>query len=783
MHTWTWEIATGRVSWSDGIEEIVGLERGAFGGTFDAYQRVLHPEDRSVVLAAIARAVADPAAAYEVEHRVLMPDGSTRWLACRGLVVRSEAGAPTNMHGLVWDVTARKTTEARMMQLCRVSAVVTAINKEILHGTHERELLERACRIAVELGGFRFAWVGLLDEASKEVRPVARCGHEDGYLDDIHISLECTDRGRGPTGIAVSTGVCSIADDIDEHPGLAPWRSHAARRGYRSSAAFALRREGRVIGALSIYSSERNGFSAEEQVLLDGLAGDISFALDAMAREDRRRVAEERYRMVVEHATDGIFLADPALRLVEVNGAACAMLSFTREELLRLRAPDLFDPDELGTHPFTFDMPRAGAKVTAERRMRRKDGTFVDVELHVNTLPGGMQQGFARDIGERKQLAAQLQLADRLASLGQLAAGMAHEINNPLAYVALNIELATRALREGGAAPAVVTRALVESEDGLKRIRGIVRELDAFGRGDEQRLHAVDVNRALDAAIRIVDTKIRQKAQLARRYESPPPAHANDLRLGQVFVNLLINAADAIPEDGAAQHEICVRTAELADGRVVVEVSDTGPGMTNEVKRRIFDPFFTTKPIGSGTGLGLAICHRIVTSLGGEISVESQPGRGATFRVVLPAHHASTSPAPADEATGPPAITRARARVLVIDDEKPIARVIKDVLKHHDVTLAESGEQGHALAASNEFACIVCDLLMPDLSGPDLYDRLRADGRGIERRIVFMTGGAFAPRARAFLASVPNPCLDKPFSLATIEATVEQVLETFGGSP
>jgi CheY-like chemotaxis protein/two-component sensor histidine kinase len=333
-------------------------------------------------------------------------------------------------------------------------------------------------------------------------------------------------------------------------------------------------------------------------------------------------------------------------------------------------------------------------------------------------------------------------------------------------------------VRESGlpqAGVATLSHALAEAYDGAERVRGIVRALATFGRGDEETVGAVDVHRALEAAIRIAENKIRYRARLVTRYDATPLVRGSELRLVQVFVNLLVNAADAIPEGNVDHHEIRVRTKNGSGDRVVVEVSDTGAGISPEIRARIFDPFFTTKSVGLGTGLGLAISHGIVTALGGEISVESAPGDGATFRVALLAARAADDTPNVVARIGP--AKRPRARILVIDDERSIARVIAAALPEHDVTIAGSGHDGLTLSLSGSFDCILSDIAMPDVTGPELYESLRADGRGIETRMVFMTGGAFAPRAAAFLERVPNVCIEKPFQIARVEDAVRGVLE------
>jgi signal transduction histidine kinase len=264
------------------------------------------------------------------------------------------------------------------------------------------------------------------------------------------------------------------------------------------------------------------------------------------------------------------------------------------------------------------------------------------------------------DITERKQLQSRLLLSDRMASVGTLAAGVAHEINNPLAYVTANLgyvheemgRLMERWPKEGPPCPSLthtvksVCAALGEALHGADRVQTIVGDLKTFSRETRETqqdpIRAVDVRKVLESTLSLAAGEIRHRAQLVKDYGEVPPVHGNDSRLGQVFLNLLVNAAQAIPADGEAdQHEIRVTTRTLPSGQVAVEVSDTGAGIAPELMGRIFDPFFTTKPVGVGTGLGLSICHGIITGFGGEISASSEVGKGSIFRISLPAYRKS----------------------------------------------------------------------------------------------------------------------------------------------
>jgi signal transduction histidine kinase len=380
---------------------------------------------------------------------------------------------------------------------------------------------------------------------------------------------------------------------------------------------------------------------------------------------------------------------------------------------------------------------------------------------------------------ERRRMQEQLLISDRMASVGTLAAGVAHEINNPLAAVLANLELVTKDLTRLSDELRIADRLeetfdeLADARESADRLRHIVRDLKIFSRAtDEERRGPVDVRRVLESSLRMAWNEIRHRARLIKEYAEIPALAANEARLGQVFLNLIINAAQAIREGNAERNTIRVSTAlDAASGRIVVEVRDSGTGIPAENLPRIFDAFFTTKPVGIGTGLGLSICHRIVGSLGGEIQVESQIGKGTTFRVFLP----PTADAVASQVpVGAVAPSIRRGRVLVIDDEPTVAKALGRVLeREHEVTIAPSaGEASRLIVAGRRYDVIICDLMMPQMSGIDLHADLVRHAPEQAGRMVFVTGGAFTSEARGFLDGVPNQHIEKPFDTQQVRSIV-----------
>jgi PAS domain S-box-containing protein len=384
----------------------------------------------------------------------------------------------------------------------------------------------------------------------------------------------------------------------------------------------------------------------------------------------------------------------------------------------------------------------------------------------------------ARDVSESKQTELHLMVADRMASVGTLAAGVAHEINNPLASVIANLDMAMQDLEgvDRNMLPNELVDELGDARTAADRVREIVRDLKIFSRAEEERRGPVDVEHVLESTLRMAWNELRHRAKLVKVFGKVPEVEANESRLGQVFLNLIINAAHAIAPGNYEANQIKVTTSTDASGRVVIAIADTGTGIPVEARQRLFTPFFTTKPVGVGTGLGLAISHRIITQFGGTITFDTEVGRGTEFRVTLPAAGSRFyEPSPGPTKTIPPA---RRGTVLVIDDEEPLALAMRRFLSQdHEVTAVHSARAAlDLLEGGTRFDVILCDLMMPQITGMELHGALAKLDRDQARRVVFMTGGAFTTSAREFLDTIDNPRLEKPFDLKDLRKMVNDLI-------
>jgi CheY-like chemotaxis protein/two-component sensor histidine kinase len=354
-----------------------------------------------------------------------------------------------------------------------------------------------------------------------------------------------------------------------------------------------------------------------------------------------------------------------------------------------------------------------------------------------------------------------------------LASGVAHEINNPVSAVIINAEVLLDALLapQGAQNHHDSIEIATMIRDAGERIAGVVKDLKLFSRAPDDRLSALDVRRVIDSSVRLVGNVHRSVARVAARYEDVAPVLGNEARLGQVFLNLISNAIESfLSHDRKNEVRIVCRRRGL--DRLAIEVIDNGAGMPPDVVKQLFTPFFTTKEVG-GTGLGLAICHRIITSHGGSIEVESTPGQGSIFRVLLPL--AVPLAAPVERPQRREASGR---RVLVVDDDRLVLESICRALhrEHDTIGVTHAREALELIQSGEHFDLIVCDLAMPGGSGVDLHDQLRRLAPGLAEGMIFISGGGFHPEVDAFFSRTSNERIDKPFSPAALADLISRRL-------
>ncbi|HEY1810866.1 MAG TPA: response regulator [Kofleriaceae bacterium] len=542
------------------------------------------------------------------------------------------------------------------------------------------------------------------------------------------------------------------------------------------------------LGALMMVSRDRDLDEADWRAFAQGVGTQISQVLtlagayaDLEAAERKAEAHAAVLGAVFESAPDYVVQLDRGglirfINRVEPPGKP--------DDLMGQSWFDRIAPDQRDRAHQAFDSVIAsGVAQEIELHVMRVDHTSGFFQCRIGAVKqDGSVTGcviIARDVTDKKQTEMQLMLADRMASVGTLAAGVAHEINNPLAAVIANLDMAEHDIRELGTTTKLPPDLVDEVHDArasADRVREIVRDLKVFSRAQEDRRGAVDVEKVLESTLRMAWNELRHRAKVVKTYGKVPRVDANEGRLGQVFLNLIVNAVQAIPEGNYDRNEIRI-TTRMEHDQVAISIADTGAGIPPDVQRRLFTPFFTTKPAGVGTGLGLAISHRIITSLGGNISLETEVGKGTTFKVLLPVAPINLPPVTLKIPSPHPAVRR--GSVLVIDDEDSLVQAIKRYLSQdHDVEGVTSARVAvEKLAAGEHYDAIVCDLMMPQVTGMDVYAAVVKIDPAIAERIIFVTGGAFTESARKFLDATPNQHIEKPFDLKTLRNLVNDIIK------
>ena len=689
------------------------------------------------------------------------------------------------------DVTREHGQSEELARLGRLYEALGRVGLLLGRATSRKALFDGVCEALVTLGGFKMVWIGLDDPATHEVSMAAQHGDAAGYLRHIRVRSDDTPEGRGPGGLALRTGHPAVMNDFLHEAGAEPWREAARRAGLASNATFPLFRQGVAIGYLSLYSGDPGYFGPAEVGLMEKVANQLSFALGHLEEQVERARAEARFTTIfnaspaatsLSRAADGVF--------VEVNAAFHRILGYGAEEVLGHTGEQLgiwVEPDQRAR--YLENLRRKPGAQGWETSLRTKAGREIRVlytgeildmhgEMYVLSIFLDVTQAHQLE-AERDRLRAELFQSQKMEALGMLAGGVAHDLNNVLGAILAHAEIMARKLPP----ESPLQPHLQQTELAVARSQDIVHQLLAFSRKLPSHPRPVDLNDQVSQFLRTFTPLLGEQVQLDWEGQPGLPQLTLDPHLlDQVVMNLLVNARDAMPKGG----RITLRTRALSpeESRAVpglkdpsrthlcLSCRDTGLGMAPAVQARIFEPFFTTKGPDRGSGLGLSTVFGIVEAAGGAIEVESAPGAGSTFRILLPAG------APASAEGGKPeggSASGRSLRILLVEDNEILRNALAEALRMRGHRVMGVGTSRQALdllgKAGEGFEVVVTDMVLPDLSGPDLLAQAQARQPGLKG--VLMSGYAPETLEERLQLGEAVRCLQKPFSSQTLISLLE----------
>lgn len=416
---------------------------------------------------------------------------------------------------------------------------------------------------------------------------------------------------------------------------------------------------------------------------------------------------------------------------------------------------------------------------------QRNRARLHDLERSVTAQQGALAAAadhLRQEIATRAVVESRLRKAERLEGLGRLAAGLCHEINNPLSYIVTSTELLHDELGElGDSVPAPTQQELAQLLSaisvGASRITRLVRNIRMFARHSESAAEVVELDQTIATAVSMIQPQLLPHVEITVDTTRAVPVRGRRFELEQVLINLVENALHAMAEQRDPVPRVVITARPAGPDALSIDVADSGPGIDATIIDQIFDPFFTTKPVNKGTGLGLSICHTLIADMGGAIDARNGPERGAVFTVTLPVAQRMrptlVSSAPSAVAT----MVARRGTILVVDDEPLMLTMLERVLHPHTVTCCSNARAALALCQAEAFDLILCDVMMPGINGWELHRLLAQAHPGLEERVVFITGGALLDDVREQLGRVPNRIFEKPFDSNELRAFVAEEID------
>ncbi len=682
--------------------------------------------------------------------------------------------------------------EEEVRRINRALTTISNCNQVMVRAKTESALLQDICHVIVENGGYRFVWVGFAEnDEKKSVRPAAFAGFEDGYLKLADISWADTERGRGPAGTAIRTGKMSVCRNTFTDPAFEPWRKEAIRRGYASCIMLPLSSDGKVFGALSIYSGEVQSFAAEEVKLLTELADDLAYGIQTLRNRIERAQMNQQIReqaQLIELAQDAITVRDLQGRILFWNKGAERIYGWTAKEAIGQEAGQFL---QIGI--FRYDQAKKAvlekSNWQGELTSRTKGGAEVLIESHWTLVRDAQRNPksilvISTDITEKKKLENQFYRTQRMESLGTLATGIAHDLNNILTPLLVSVQLLKEKIKD------VEGHKLLErSEIYVQRGASLIKQVLSFGRGVEGEKISVEparISREIEQIVRetfpkLVEFKLHCPADLWRIIGDPTQIH-------QVLLNLCLNARDAMPNGGRLNVDmqnvmldeaITSTNPDIEEGAYVcISVTDTGVGIPAGIQDKIFEPFFTTKDAGKGTGMGLSTSLGIIKGHGGFINCYSEEGKGSTFKIYLPADAASVTSRVAPEKR----ISNSRKGkgewVLVVDDEEAIREVVRKMLEKNGyrVVTAVNGVEAISIYKEKQklIDAVITDMAMPVMDGAAAITSLKSINPAV--KVIASSGLSIHENMDKAAAAGVSCFIPKPYTAETVLEKLAEIL-------
>lgn len=687
---------------------------------------------------------------------------------------------------------AAEAREAELLRVNRALATLSSATEALIRASDEQQLLNEICRILVEVGGYAFAWVGYAQhDEDRSIWPVARFGQDNGYLAETRVSFAKGARAAGPFNVAIRSGQPQLTCVHDE--AFAPWRDAALKRGFRAAVWLPLEVESVVIGVICVYSSDLFPSDGDELHLLDKLARNVAYGI-GMQRMlfERRRAAQElkesegRYRSLVELSPDAIVVHTQGIIIFSNSAADQLFRASPSAPLIGKRLSELMEGDGRPNRQHGHLDTDEGAEGVLEERLFRLDGTtFIAEVTAASIIFHGVRarQVVIRDITERKQVQDQLVQTAKLATLGEMAAGMAHELSQPINIIRMAAEGALLMIDRRKATPEYQHQqfGLIAGQAG--RMAEIIDHIRIFSRKDTGAVAVFDAREALRLATQLLQPQLDADGiKLSLRLPNHPcPVLGRPVQLEQVIINLLTNAQDAIKAARGAASPVPAGQirieATTSQAGLAISVTDDGTGIGPSHLERVFEPFFTTKELGSGTGLGLSVSFGIISAMGGRLEAHNVQPRGAQFAISLPltGEQPAVTASRAQPASIKPATASCR-HILVVDDEQQAVDTMGSYLSEfgYRVSQAHSGNVAFRMFEADPADIVVTDVRMPDGDGEELVRRLRQISPALP--IIVVTGHIGTTESLENAAGDGLTIVKKPISLAAMAKTIEHLL-------